>query len=371
MTTGKTNDYTLNNDKAKQQLLSSALRKRLEVTKQTKKTTKFSLCTGTYKEVIFPLLDEWSNHDLTKGGVQIKSPLGMEVELITVRHDTESTAKNTQAVVDLCFNGKRIKLHLYHTNQTGLVQGENHNEFYKFLSAMISELTNQNADRVKWFNRLIVSTFKPGPPRAGASRAGVRRPPSQPASSSTNTVQPSGSAVSASQTVRTADSLLELSGIPNCTQDISLASLGAPAPDRDQLAAPTLEEAAAGMEGRSTSTPNLSPVSSPARRQATTQKRTTAPGPPATSLSGPVPLCSPAAQYMQTVQQVEQTARNMTALQRIIFPLDVSPLSSEYDGDSETDEELWQNTSTAGQLAEALQLLTGAAPGSRPPPATI
>ena len=76
MTAGKINDYTLNNDKAKQQLLSSALRKRFEITKQTKKTTKFSMCTGTYKEVIFPLPDEWSNHDLTKGGVKIKSSLG-------------------------------------------------------------------------------------------------------------------------------------------------------------------------------------------------------------------------------------------------------------------------------------------------------
>ena len=362
MTTGKINDYTLNSDKAKQQLLSSSKRAHLQVTIQTKKTTKFSLCAGTYKEVIFPLLDEWSSHDLSKGGVQIKSSPRMEVQLTLVRHDTESTSKNTQTVVDLCFKGKKVKLHLYHTNQTGLVQGENHEEFYAFLSTMITNLSRQSADRIKWFNRLVMSTFKPGPPRAGASRAGVRRPPSQPASSSTATVQPAGSSVITSRTVGTADSQLELSGIPNCSQDISLASLGAVALDRDNLVEPTLEEAvcqaAAGMEGRSTSTPNLSPVSSPARRQATTQKTATAPD-PATSLSGLVPMCSQAAQYIQNVQQVPQTPKNMTASQRIIFPLDGSPLSSECGGDSDTDISLWEDASSAGQLNEALQLLSG------------
>ena len=364
MTTGKINDYALNNDKAKQQLLSSALRKRIESTKQTKKSTKFSMCTGTYKEVIFPLLNEWSNHDLTRGGVQIGSSPRMEAQLMSVRHDTESTAKNTQAVVDLCYKGKKVKLHLYHTNQSGLIQGENHEEFFKFFSETISELTNQNADRVKWFNRLVMSTFKPGPPRAGASRAGVRRPPSQPASSST--VHPAGSSASTYQAIRIADSQLELSGIPNCSQDISLDSIGAPALALDQLAEPTLEEAvcqaAAGMEGRSTSTPNLSPVSSPARRQATTQKTTTAPVPLASSLSGPVPLCSPAAQYIQKVQPVPKTPKNLTASQRIIFPLAGSPLPSEYDGDSEADEDLWGDASSSDQLAEALQLQLMAGP---------
>jgi hypothetical protein len=378
MTSGKINDYTLNSDKAKQQLLSSSKRTHLQVTNQTKKTTKFSLCAGTYKEVIFPLLDEWSSHDLSKGGVQIKSSPRMEVQLTLVRHDTESTSKNTQTVVDLCFKGKKVKLHLYHTNQTGLVQGENHEEFYAFLSTMITNLSRQSADRVKWFNRLIMSTFKPGPPRAGASRAGVRRPPSQPASSSTATVQPAGSSVSTSRTVRTAHSQLELSGIPNCSQDISLASLGAVALDRDTLVEPTLEEAvcqaAAGMEGQSTSTPNLSPVSSPARRQATTQKTATAPY-PATSLSGLVPMCSQAAQYIQKVQQVPQTPKNMTASQRIIFPLDGSPLSSECEGDSDTDISLWEDASSAGQLNEALQLLSGP-PGAlqdlpSPPPEAV
>ena len=89
MTTGKFNEYTFNNDKAKQQLLSSALRKRLEVTKKNKKTTRISMCTGTYKDVIFSLLDEWSNQDLTGGGVQIKSSPGM-------------------ISVDLCFKGKKL-----------------------------------------------------------------------------------------------------------------------------------------------------------------------------------------------------------------------------------------------------------------------
>ena len=62
---------------------------------------------------------------------------------------------------------------------------------------------------------------------------------------------------------------------------------------------------------------------------------------------------------MQTVQQVEQTPRNMTASQRIIFPLDGSPQSSKCGGDSDTDISLWEDASSAGQLNEALQLLSG------------
>ena len=73
MTTGKLNNYVLNDDKSKQQLLTSAKRQNVELGKLTKTSTKFDLCAGTYKETIFPLLNEWSKVDLTKGGVRLNS----------------------------------------------------------------------------------------------------------------------------------------------------------------------------------------------------------------------------------------------------------------------------------------------------------
>ena len=82
MTTGNMTDYILNDDKAKQQLLSNALRTSIEAMKQTKSTTKFAMCTGTYKEVIFPLLDKWSSQDLTAGGVRLNSAQKLDVQLL-------------------------------------------------------------------------------------------------------------------------------------------------------------------------------------------------------------------------------------------------------------------------------------------------
>ena len=74
MTTGKLNNYVLNDDKAKQQLLTSAKRQNIELGKQTKTSTKFDLCAGTYKETIFPMLNEWAKVDMTNGGVRLMLP---------------------------------------------------------------------------------------------------------------------------------------------------------------------------------------------------------------------------------------------------------------------------------------------------------
>ena len=73
MTTGKITNYILNDDKAKKQLLDSAKRQNVVLTKQTKTSTKFEMCTGTYKEVLFPVLNEWCKVDFSKGGVRLNT----------------------------------------------------------------------------------------------------------------------------------------------------------------------------------------------------------------------------------------------------------------------------------------------------------
>ena len=112
MNMGKLCDYFLNDDKAKKQLLSSAKRTNLKVTKKTKKSTKISVCTGTYKEVVYPLLDKWSSLDLTAGGALLEPSPRMEVRLLELRHDNESSLKCTQSVAEINFKGK-VKVHLY------------------------------------------------------------------------------------------------------------------------------------------------------------------------------------------------------------------------------------------------------------------
>jgi hypothetical protein len=151
MNTGKVCDYLLNDDKAKKQLLNSAKRTCIKMTKKTKKSTKISVCTGTYKEVVYPLLDEWSSLDMMNGAL-LKSAPGMEVRLKGLRHDEESSFKCTQSVAELDLKGK-IKIHFYHTNQTILIQGDNHDElFCKYFSPIIEELSQERADKIRRFN---------------------------------------------------------------------------------------------------------------------------------------------------------------------------------------------------------------------------
>ena len=186
MNTGKMCDYLLNDDKAKKQLLNSAKRTNLEVTKRTKKSTKISVCAGTYKEVIYPLLDEWSSLDLTAGGAPLESASRPEVRLLELRHDNESSFKCTQSVAEISFKGK-VKLHLYHTNQTILIQGDAHEEFYcNFFSPRLAQVSHQTADKIRRYNSLIINSMKPGPrcpdpgapprPRAGVSRGSFLPP---------------------------------------------------------------------------------------------------------------------------------------------------------------------------------------------------
>ena len=105
----------------------------------------------------------------------------MDIKLNSVRHDEESSYKSTQSVAELEYTGNKIKAHFYHTNQTCLIQGPSHEDFYeKFLIPMIGELIQLRQDKIRWFNNLIIRTIMPGPAsnKTGFTRAGVRRPPS-------------------------------------------------------------------------------------------------------------------------------------------------------------------------------------------------
>ena len=270
MTTGKLNNYVLNDDKAKQQLLTSAKRQNVELGKQTKTSTKFDLCAGTYKETIFPVLSEWAKADLAMSGVRLNAAPRLDVHLTSLRRDNETTAKATQTVAEFDFNGKKIKLHMYHTNQSGLVQGSNHDMFYRqFFLPMIEEVNQLLDAKIRRFNELITSTIMPATNlwahRMG--RAGARRVP------------------------------------PSAPQGFSQDSLGLPALGNKSSVQPTLEEdtvpSSTGLEDHFTSTPNPSPASSPTRRQSLLLLTPPAPAP---ASAPPVPLCSQASHYLTNNQ---------------------------------------------------------------------
>ena len=88
----------------------------------------------------------------------------MDIRLISLRHDKESKAKATQSVAELECDGKKIKMHLYHTNQSALVQGSSHDIFYRlFVLTMLDELCQLLQDKIKRFDQLIISTIMPQP----------------------------------------------------------------------------------------------------------------------------------------------------------------------------------------------------------------
>ena len=99
------------------------------------------MCAGTYKEVIFPVIEEWSRAVSESVGVRLNSSPQMDIKLNSVRHNEESSYKCIQSVAKLEYSSKKIKVHIYHTNQTCWIQGQSHEDFYeKFLIPMIGEL---------------------------------------------------------------------------------------------------------------------------------------------------------------------------------------------------------------------------------------
>ena len=180
----------------------------------------------------------------------------------SLRQDNETTSKVTQTVAEFEFNGKKIKLHLYHTNQSGLIQGSNHDMFYKqFFLPMIEEINQLHNDKIRRFNQLIISTIMPATNLLAhkMGRAGAKQCP------------------------------------PGAPQGISQDSLGLPSLGNKSVLQPTLEEettlSSPGLEGQVTSTPNPSPVSSPTRMQSVILLSPPIPAPaPASAPPVPAPV---------------------------------------------------------------------------------
>ena len=155
VSTGKIYPYILNNVKAKKELVANA--KLDPVDKPTTKpnTTQVQLSTGAYKEVVFPLLDSWSQ------ALRGDNPeLSDQVTLLKVRDDTDQTNKKMDALVHLRFNQDNIQIFFYHTNQSLMIQGPSHQHFYNtFLLPTITKIVLDTAQEIKEFNSLVIRTL--------------------------------------------------------------------------------------------------------------------------------------------------------------------------------------------------------------------
>ena len=159
VSTGKIHLYILNNVKAKKELVAKA--KLDPVNKPTIKpnNTQVRLSTGAYKEVVFSLLDSWSQ--ALKGDSPELSDLeGIKVTLLKVRDDTDQTKKKMDALVHLRFNQNNIQIFFYHTNQSLMVQGPSHQPFYNtFLLPSITKTVNDAIQEINEFNALVIRTL--------------------------------------------------------------------------------------------------------------------------------------------------------------------------------------------------------------------
>ena len=155
---GKVENYSLNSDTAQDKLLENARRSSM-TSNLSSNNTQFFLSTGAHKEVIFPLLGEWSNIFPVDGGLELNST----VTLTELRHDRESSGLNVQSVASFFFNGKKITVHFYHTNQKGMIQGQLHQQFFNhFLHPLLEKLFSEKVNQINQFNNAVINALKPG-----------------------------------------------------------------------------------------------------------------------------------------------------------------------------------------------------------------
>ena len=122
---GKVENYSLNSETAKDKLLENSRRSSLTAT-LSNNNTQFFLSTGAHKEVVLPLLGQWNEICPVDGSVELNS----NVTLAELRHDREATGLNVKSLASFLFNGKKIMVHFYHTNQKAMIQGQLHQQFY-------------------------------------------------------------------------------------------------------------------------------------------------------------------------------------------------------------------------------------------------
>ena len=150
----------MNNLKAKTQMVASASRPALALGAVSPQTSRVELSTGTYREVILPLLANWDTvQHSTDTSVGTPDP-STTVLVQEVRADTEQTGLVTQVVATLLYNGDKIVLHCFHTNQSLMVQGIHHSSFLEhFLFPTLQEAITEREAAIREYNDLVAASL--------------------------------------------------------------------------------------------------------------------------------------------------------------------------------------------------------------------
>ena len=164
LTTGVIHPYVMNNATAKKKLLQNASKDPLTPGNVTQQSTKLSLSTGAFKETVIHLVSHWAGLIEQQHNLQLTVPQGQHtVSLVTLRDDGDKIGNKTDALVSFKFDDIEMKLHVYYTNQSLMVQGPSHASFYcDFLLPILTDLCSRKAQEIKDFNCMVIRTLKPG-----------------------------------------------------------------------------------------------------------------------------------------------------------------------------------------------------------------
>ena len=156
LTQGVVHHYLLNDNKACKVMTENAKLTPMEKIGNSSTTTHLQLSTGVFSQVIFPLLQYWKSFPPDQALVQDK----VEVLLKEVRVDEEENGKKVDALVKFEFKGKKISLFMYSTNQTMMVQGKDHVEFFSsFLLPILEINISQKKKNIDQYNQMIIRSL--------------------------------------------------------------------------------------------------------------------------------------------------------------------------------------------------------------------
>ena len=155
---GLVHKYALNDKKAAKVLSNNAKLPLAEQISDSPQTTHVQLNTGAFSQVIFPLFNYWKmfppNQVLTEGDVQ--------VTLKELRIDEEVNGKKVDGLAKFIFEDKKVSLFAYHTNQTIMIQGVCHKEFFSsFLAPVLKKNFVQKSEEITKFNKMVLEALSP------------------------------------------------------------------------------------------------------------------------------------------------------------------------------------------------------------------
>ena len=150
---GKVHKFVLNDEKAKKIMLEHAKVPMVKQMSESSQTTQLQLSTGAFSQVIFPLFNYWK----TFPNDQVLVEDNTQVTLKEVRIDQEEKGKKVDFLAKFLFDGKKISVFAYCTNQTLMVQGISHKEFLdSFIMPLLNKIFIQKTDSILSYNEMVV-----------------------------------------------------------------------------------------------------------------------------------------------------------------------------------------------------------------------